>query len=167
MFGGLKWLKAMQLTTIRMWKTKSLQLHVSSTRRVKWWGPKGFEVGNAKLDFRPGGFFHYSMRAPEGFEMWGKFVYHEIEGPEKIVFVNSFSDQDGNIVRAPFSPTIPLEIRNIITFTENEGKTTVSLSSSPIHATEEERNTFKGMFESMKQGFGGTFDQLADYLTKV
>jgi uncharacterized protein YndB with AHSA1/START domain len=131
-----------------------------------WWGPKDLEVGDAKLDFRPGGFFHYSMRSPEGIEMWGKFVYLEIEGPEKIVFVNSFSDQDGNIVRAPFSPTIPLEIRNIITFTENDGKTTVSLSSSPIHATEEERNTFKEMFESMKQGFGGTFDQLADYLTK-
>jgi uncharacterized protein YndB with AHSA1/START domain len=132
-----------------------------------WWGPKGFKLSVAELDFRPGGFFHYNMQSPDGYEMWGKFVYHEIESPEKIVYVNSFSDPEGNIVRAPFSATFPLEIRNILTFTEIEGKTTITLRGGPINVSEEELNFFKGMFESMKQGFGGTFDQLAEYLAKV
>jgi uncharacterized protein YndB with AHSA1/START domain len=132
-----------------------------------WWGPKGFVWETARLDFRPGGALHYSMRSPEGLEMWGKFEYREIEAPEKIVFVNSFSDPEGNKIRAPFSPTFPLEVLNILTFTENEGKTTLTLRGCPINASEEERNTYEGMFESLKQGFGGTFDQLSDYLAKI
>jgi uncharacterized protein YndB with AHSA1/START domain len=132
-----------------------------------WWGPKDLKIVFAKLDFRPGGMFHYCMRAPEGFEMWGKFVYHEIEAPEKIVFVNSFSDEDGNVVRAPFSGSFPLEIQNILTFTENAGKTTLTLRGGPINANEEERSFFNGMFDSMNQGFAGTFDQLEEYLAKV
>ena len=40
----------------------------------KWWGPKGFDVGVKKLDFRPQGVFHYSMDAPNGAKMWGRFV---------------------------------------------------------------------------------------------
>jgi uncharacterized protein YndB with AHSA1/START domain len=132
-----------------------------------WWGPKGFTFGVARLDLRPGGIFHYSMRSPDGREMWGKFVYREIVAPEKIVYMNSFSDEEGNTVRAPFSPTWPLEVYNILTFSEHEGKTTLTLRGGPVNATEEERKTYEAGFESMKQGFGGTLDQLADYLSKV
>lgn len=132
-----------------------------------WWGPKGFEWGTAHLDFRPGGVFHYSMRSPEGIEMWGKFEYREIEAPEKIVFVNSFSDPEGNKIRAPFSPTFPLEVLNILTFKENSRKTTLTIWGCPINASEEEHNTYQGMVESLKQRFSGTFDQLSDYLAKI
>ena len=31
-----------------------------------WWGPKGFKMLSCKLDLRPGGIFHYGMRAPNG-----------------------------------------------------------------------------------------------------
>ncbi|MEK8130007.1 SRPBCC domain-containing protein [Paenibacillus filicis] len=132
-----------------------------------WWGPAGFEWVYAKLDFRPGGAFHYNMRAPQGFEMWGKFVYLEIEAPERIVFVNSFSDAEGNTVRAPFNSAFPLEVRNVITFTEQDGKTTVTLRGGPINATEEEHAFFRSMKDSMNQGFTGTFNQLVAYLDSV
>jgi uncharacterized protein YndB with AHSA1/START domain len=132
-----------------------------------WWGPKGFTLGVSKLDFRPGGVFHYSMHSPDGHEMWGKFVYREIVAPEKIVFINSFSDAEGNTVRAPFSPTWPLEILNNMTLAEHEGKTTLTLRGGPINATEDEHKTFTGMHEGMQQGFAGTFDQLAEYLAKA
>ncbi|MDB5085384.1 MAG: activator of Hsp90 ATPase 1 family protein, partial [Bacilli bacterium] len=69
-----------------------------------------------KIDLRPGGIFHYRQRSPEGQEMWGKFVYREIVAPEKLIFTNSFSDEAGNTVRAPFSPTWPLKILNTFTF---------------------------------------------------
>lgn len=132
-----------------------------------WWGPKGFTFGVVKLDLRPGGIFHYSMRSPDGHEMWGKFFYREINAPEKLVFINSFSDEEGNTVRAPFSPTWPMEILNTLTFTEHEGKTMLTMRGGPINATEEERKTYEAAFESMKQGFTGTFSQLDDYLAKV
>ncbi|WP_338552151.1 SRPBCC domain-containing protein [Paenibacillus sp. KS-LC4] len=133
----------------------------------KWWGPTGLEISYAKLDFRPGGMFHYKMTAPDGAEMWGRFVFVEIVEPEKMVFVNSFSDKDGNAVRPPFSEIFPIEISNTLTFTEQDGKTILTLRGGPINATEAEQQFFIGMFDSMRQGFGGTFDQLEAYLKVV
>jgi uncharacterized protein YndB with AHSA1/START domain len=132
-----------------------------------WWGPKGFEVSVKSIDFRPGGSFHYSMKASDGSLMWGKFVYQEIQAPEKIVWNNSFSDETGSIVRAPFSELIPLEISNEVIFTDNhDGTTNMTLRSQPFNASDEERSFFEGMFDSMQQGFGGTFDQLEQYLAE-
>jgi uncharacterized protein YndB with AHSA1/START domain len=136
---------------------------------AKWWGPKGFTMRTSKLDFRPGGMFHYAMEAPAGSPMaggvmWGRFVYHEIVKPERIVFVNSFSDEKGGVTRHPAMPTFPAEIRNVETFTEQDGKTTISLRGRPVNASEAEMKIFRDMFPSMRQGFGGTFDQLAEYL---
>jgi uncharacterized protein YndB with AHSA1/START domain len=132
---------------------------------AQWWGPKGAKIEVNKLDFKPGGIFHYSMQSPMG-EMWGRFHYMEIVELERIVFTNSFSDKDGNITRAPFSNDFPLEIMNILTLNEQEGKTTVTLKGSPINATEAEINFFTNMFSGMREGFGGTFDQLEEYLAK-
>jgi len=53
-----------------------------------------------------------------------------------------------------------------VTFTEANGKTTLMLRAGPIDATEEERRTYEGFFDSMQKGFGGTFDQLAEHLAK-
>ena len=132
-----------------------------------WWGPAGLEWVESKLDFRPGGIFHYCMRTPEGDVMWGKFVFHEIEAPERIVFVNSFSDPEGNTVRAPFSPVFPIEVRNELLFTEEDGQTLITLRGRPINATQEELDFFNQMKDSMNQGFNGTFTQLETYLASL
>lgn len=136
-------------------------------RLTQWWGPKGFNIQVHQLELRPGGLFHYSMQIPNGGTMWGWFVYREIVAPERLVFVNAFSDEEGGITRAPFSQTWPLEILNTVTFDEQDGKTTLTLRGGPINATEEERKTFQDGHASMQQGFGGTFDQLAAYLAKA
>jgi len=133
---------------------------------AQWWGPKGATIKVNKLDLKPGGIFHYSMQSPMG-EMWGKFNYWEITKPERIVFTNSFSDKDANTVRAPFSNDFPLEIMNILTLAEQNGKTTITLKGSPVNATEAEMNFFTNMFSGLEQGFGGTFDQLEEYLAKA
>src|SRR5262245_48467979 len=133
----------------------------------QWWGAKGFMTRVIKLDFRPGGVFHYSMRTPDGNEMWGKFVYREIVVPERIVFINSFVDKDGNTIQAPFSSTWPLEVLNTLTLSEHKGKTTLTIGSVPFKATTEERETFEAGLGSLRQGFNGSLDQLADYLART
>lgn len=135
-------------------------------RLARWWGPKGCTIRVSKLEFRPGGIFHYRMSFAGGPEMWGRFTYREIVPPEKIVWVNAFSDQDGNLTRAPFGETIPLEILNTVTLADLDGKTVLTLHSSPLDATAEEIATFVGMFDSMREGFGGTWDRLAAYLAQ-
>ena len=132
----------------------------------KWWGPKGFKMKTSEFDLRPGGVFHYCMLG-NGMEMWGKFVYLEIVEPEKIVFINSFSDKEGNLTRSPFNPIWPLEVLNTLTFSENEGKTTLSLTGKPHNATEEEVKVFESWLASLNQGFRGTFDQLDEYLASL
>jgi uncharacterized protein YndB with AHSA1/START domain len=130
----------------------------------QWWGPKGCKAVVVKLDLRPGGIYHYCLQTPDGHEMWGKNVYREITPPERLVLVSSFSDKDGNLTRHPLSPTWPRETLSIFTFAENAGKTTITIRWYPINATDEERKTFTSNHESMKQGWGGSFDQLAQYL---
>jgi len=130
-----------------------------------WWGPKGFTVNFSKMDFRPGGIYHYSMRSPEGHEMWGKMVYREIVPLERIVFVNSFSNEKGELTRHPMSPTWPLEMLSTFTFSEEAGKTTFTVRWRPINATEMEQKTFDEGRKGMNQGWGGTLDQLEAYLT--
>jgi uncharacterized protein YndB with AHSA1/START domain len=139
-------------------------------RLAQWWGPKGCTIRVAKLDVRPGGTFHYAMQFKPGQDIWGRFVYREIESPERLVFVVSFSDASGGITRAPFpqlGDSWPLEILNTLTLTEKGGKTTLTLRGGPINATEEERKAFAGMLGSMQQGWAGTLDKLAEHLAQV
>jgi uncharacterized protein YndB with AHSA1/START domain len=135
---------------------------------AKWWGPKGVTIVSCANDLRPGGLFHYCMRWPDGQEMWGKWVYREIAVPERLVFLNCFSDPEGRTTRAPFfDGTWPLETLTTITFAEHLGKTTVTVEWIPLDATEAERRTFADNHDSMRAGWGGTMDQLAAYLSTI
>lgn len=130
-----------------------------------WWGPQGFSLEVKKMDVRPGGEFLGCQKSPDGqHAMWGKFVYQEVLAPEKLVWVQSFSDEEGNIIRAPFNPNWPLEILNVLTLEENEGKTLLTLQGGPLNASAEEQEAYDGMAPMVSQGFEGTFEQLANYL---
>jgi uncharacterized protein YndB with AHSA1/START domain len=130
----------------------------------RWWGPKGCSVGFCNMDLRPGGQLLYNLRMPDGEEMWGKFVYREILPPERLVFVNSFSDPQGSITRAPFNPKWPLEILNTLILSQQFNLTRLTLLGEPLNPTPVEVEVFESMLDSLHQGFSGTFDQLAAYL---
>src|SRR5205807_1937556 len=83
------------------------------TRRehlTHWWGPKGFKMLTCSIDLRPGGIFHYGMQAPNGNQLWGKWVLREIVTPERLAFVVSFSNEAGGTTRNPWSPDWPLDV---------------------------------------------------------
>jgi uncharacterized protein YndB with AHSA1/START domain len=134
---------------------------------IHWWGPKGFEVRECKVDLRPGGLFRYALRSPDGQDMWGRFVYREITPPERLVYIVSFTDERGNIARHPWSPTWPLQVLGTLTFAEQGGRTTVTIRWSAHEASEEERATFAAGRDSIRGGWTGTMDQLAAYLATV
>jgi uncharacterized protein YndB with AHSA1/START domain len=145
----------------KVWKACS-----DADRLARWWGPKGSTLRVVRLDFRPGGIFHYAFQFQPGHDLFGRFIYREIVPQERIVFVSSFSDAQGGIAPAPF-PNLenwPREVHNTWTLTEDGGRTTLTLRGYPLDASEAEQNTFTGMIDSMKGGFGGTLDQLDAYL---
>jgi uncharacterized protein YndB with AHSA1/START domain len=139
----------------------------TDSQHMSWWGPKGVTIHHAKLDLRPGGLFHYCMKTPEGREMWGKWAIREIVKPERLVFVNSFSDEAGGLTRHPMSPHWPLELLSTVTFVAQGDKTLLTVQWLPLNATDIERKTFDESHESMKNGWGGTLDRLAEYLAKA
>ena len=132
---------------------------------AQWWGPVGMPIQVVAFDFKPKGIFHFKMEG-NGEVMWAIFVYGNIICPDLIEFTNSFSDENGRICRAPFHPAWPLEIYNELTFTEDNSITTLTLKGYPVNATDEEAALYYSFAENMKQGFGATFDQLENYLSK-
>ncbi len=132
-----------------------------------WWGPVGMKLEVLKMDLRPCGIFHYAMVALGKQPMYGKFVYREIKAPERMVFIVSFCDVKGRVLRHPASNTWPLEMLNIMQLEEKNGKTILTLRGWPIHETDEERATYEAGFASMNQGFHGTYDQLEKYLATL
>jgi len=145
-----------------VWKVFTERDHL-----MRWWGPKGFKMTVGELDLKPGGVFLYGMEAPDGSQMWGKWVFREIVKPERLVFVSSFSDKDAGLTRHPMAPTWPIEMLGTAAFIDEDGKTRLINRVVALNASGEERATFEGNFDSMTQGWGGTWDQLAAYLTTL
>jgi uncharacterized protein YndB with AHSA1/START domain len=133
-----------------------------------WWGPKGFKVVAQTMDLRPGGMYHYGLVAADGNAIWGRMIYREIAAPERVVFVNSFSDEKAGLTRHPMSAGWPLEILSTIVFEDlGDGRTRMTITSLPINETDAERETFNKGRASMTGGWTGTLDQLAAYLAQV
>ena len=145
-----------------LWKVYTEREHL-----MQWFGPKGFTMPKADLDFRKGGTFLYCLRTPDGQDMWGKWVFRDIVEPEKLEVITSFSDPQGGITRHPMSPDWPRETLGITTFEETNGKTTVTVNWEVFNGTELERKVFADNQPGMQMGWTGTFEQLEAYLAKV
>jgi uncharacterized protein YndB with AHSA1/START domain len=131
-----------------------------------WMTPPGFTMPGCTVDLRPGGVFHYCMRALTGQEMWGKWTYREIEPPHRLVVIVEFSDKDGGVTRHPMAPTWPLHTLSETTLAEDGGKTTITVRWWAHEANAIEQQTFDASHEAMRMGWSGSADQLAAYLKK-
>lgn len=129
-----------------------------------WWGPRGWTLTACTVDFRPGGVWHYCMKCVDenqgdffGYESWGKGVYQEIVEVEKIVYVDYFSDAEGNE-----NADMPSTLVKMF-FQEHEGQT--KLISRSEYATAEALKTVMDM--GMEQGITETWDRLAEHLQSI
>jgi uncharacterized protein YndB with AHSA1/START domain len=129
---------------------------------AQWLGPKGTTGTTLAADLRPGGLLHWRMDGADGSAMWGRAVYREVSPPQRLVYVQSFSDSAGGIARAPFfGGRWPLEMLTVVTFEEEEGgRTRVTLTWSPLDAEADEQSNFVSNIPSMQGGWGNSFDQL-------
>jgi hypothetical protein len=96
--------------------------------------------------------FHYALDSAKGTQMWGRFIYREINSPRRMVFVTSFSDPDGGVTHAPFAGDWPLEMLTTLSLDEQDGRT-VDDQLNADRATEAEHRT-RRHFSSMTQGWG-------------
>jgi uncharacterized protein YndB with AHSA1/START domain len=87
----------------------------------QWWGPVGFVCPRADVDFRVGGTTLVTMQAPAeygGFSMHNRWTYTAIAEPNRIEFVSTFSDRDGNRIdpaAAGIPAGVPSEVPHVVT----------------------------------------------------
>ena len=135
----------------------------------QWWGPAGFEMEIKTFEFYPGGIVHFVLKNKEGYEMWAKWVIKDIEEFSKLYFINSFSNEKGETVKAPevpFGLDWPVEMIVGLEFYTEDGKTRIALVSFTLNASDTSKQVFADNIGNMEMGFGGTFDQLEKYLDK-
>jgi uncharacterized protein YndB with AHSA1/START domain len=139
---------------------------VEPDRLMKWWSPPGFAMQSAKVDLRPGGMYHYGMKAPDGSEVWGRLAYREIAAPERLVFLVSFSNTRGQVIRHPWNADWPFETLSSVILAEESGGrgTTLSIAAAPFEATATETMAFDLAREGMREVWTGTLDKLAELL---
>lgn len=122
----------------------------------KWWGPRGWTTTIYAFDLRPGGIWHYCMRSADGQESWGKSIYREIVPPERLVYLDTFSDKDGNTVEG-----MP-QMEIIVEFVAQGDKT--KLISRTVFDTLEQKQSIVDM--GVEAGANETFDRLAEFLAQ-
>jgi uncharacterized protein YndB with AHSA1/START domain len=121
---------------------------------MRWWGPNGFTTPVCNIDLRPGGLLHYCMRSPEGQDIWCKGVFREIIEPSRIVFTDSFADEQGKTVpglRYGISEEWPLETLVTVTFEEHAGMTRMTLRHAGIPVGTEGDMAEAGWKESLER----------------
>jgi uncharacterized protein YndB with AHSA1/START domain len=131
-----------------------------------WWGTPGSSVEIARHELKPGGIFHYCMRFPDGRAIWARFIFREIVAPERLAWLNGFSDEHGGLAPNPWVPSFPLETLNTVILAEREGKTQLTITVVPFDASDEQGRVFAGGVNGMKAGFGACFNELADYISQ-
>jgi uncharacterized protein YndB with AHSA1/START domain len=87
----------------------------------RWWSGQRGEVTSAEIDLRVGGTWRYVMVASEGFEVAFHGEFREIVPNERIVNTEVYEMPDA----PPLAPED--EPLNIVTFTEVDGRTTLSV----------------------------------------
>ena len=155
-------------------KSKEEVYHAFTTSESlqQWWGPAGFEMEVKTFEFYTEGTVHFVLKNKGGYEMWAKWLIKDIEESSKLQFINSFSNESGETVKAPevpFGPDWPMEMIVDLEFyeEEEEGKTRIDLVSFSHNASEASKRVFEDNIGNMEQGFAGTFDQLEKYLSKL
>lgn len=114
---------------------------------VHWWGPKGFTLPTSEMDFRPGGAIRFCMRSPGGQDYWMRGSYVDIVAPSHIAFTSSIDDDPSH------------QVLTKVTFTEQDGKTTVTVHQTFDFESDATRGAPKGWNESL--------DRMRDYLPRA
>ena len=125
---------------------------------TRWFAPRELTSPVVRVDLRVGGAFLFCMRTADGTDIWGRGVYREVVRPERLVYTDSLSDAQGNLVEPShygIGSAHPLETLVTLTFDElPDGKTKMTLRHE-VPASVPER-------PATQQGWNEMFDRLEE-----
>lgn len=131
----------------------------------RWYGP-GVETIIHQLDVTPGGLWLNEMKWG-GNSNYQKAEYTTVEPPTRLVFLQSVTDGDWNIIANPMMQDWPRVLETDVSFTEADGKTTMRLVWTPHEASEAEIACFAGALAGLDQGWGKGMEMLAELLAEL
>jgi uncharacterized protein YndB with AHSA1/START domain len=108
----------------------------------RWWSGRQGEVTIAEIDLRVGGVWRYVMVADGGFEVAFHGEYREIVPDERIVTTQ--------VYEVPGAPEGE-GVLNIVTFTEVDGRTTLTLLVQTTSKEERDATMSSGMEVGMQE----------------
>lgn len=123
---------------------------------MHWWGPTAFTSPACTIDLRVGGKYLFCMQAPDGQKFWSTGVYQEVAPPERLVFTDSFADEEGNVVPSSYygmGDDFPPAMVVTVTLEAIGGQTKMTLRHEGLPAGE--------MSDMTVAGWNGSFDKLA------
>ena len=134
----------------KVWKAFS-----DSEQMKKWFSPKDFTTPSSSIDFREGGKYLNSMKGADGKETWSTGTFKEIIHNRKIVYSDSFSDSNGNIVSAsyynmPGNWDDALQVS--VEFEEKDGRTKMKLTHEglPNEAADDCKEGWQQCFDKLE-----------------
>jgi uncharacterized protein YndB with AHSA1/START domain len=108
---------------------------------ARWWGPHGFTVPVADLDFREGGSSLLCMRAPAeygGGDYWNTWTYRSIAPYGRIEFDLAFTGADRSPATPP--PGVPDRVPHVVTLVPRTGGRTELTVTEHGYRTDEARD---------------------------
>ncbi len=131
-----------------VWKAWTVPEHL-----MKWWGPKDFTSPVCKMDLRVGGKFLFCMQLKsDGKNYFSTGTYMEIIPFEKLVYTDSFADENGNVVSSTqhgLPDGFPPQMLVTITLEELNGKTIMTVRQVGMPAGKMKEMAFIGWNQSL------------------
>ena len=133
-----------------------------------WMFPmQGCSCEFVKADIKTGGSSLHKVTMPNGHEMWLFTQYEEVSSPEKLVFLQYFSNESGDIVPMQHIPNWPKDMLATLLFEEADGKTIITFLWEPRNPTAEEIVAFEATRADHGKGWGAGMQQLHIYLSSL
>lgn len=119
-------------------------------------------------DIKNGGTSLHKIIMPNGHEMWLYTKYEEVTSPEKLVFLQYMSNENGDIVPMPNMPNWPKDMLATLLFEEvSESTTLLTFLWEPRNPTSEEAAAFEATRSDHGKGWGAGMEQLHNYLSSL
>jgi uncharacterized protein YndB with AHSA1/START domain len=121
----------------------------------QWYGPQGFTVPVAQMDFRLGGKRLFCMASPDGsMKMWLTGEYTDITPKERLVYTESMADENGNIL--PNGDQNPVTTITVL-LEDLGGRTKMRMTHAGIGVNE----------QGASEGWEKAIDKMANHIEAV
>lgn len=131
----------------------------------RWYGPNVESIVH-RLDVQPGGLWLHEMRW-NGNSNYQRCEYTEVSTPQRLVLLQSSSDEQWNTIANPMMPDWPTVLLTTVTFEERAGRTQMRLTWVPHEASEAEIACFAAAIEGMGKGWNAGMDLLEQLLADL